>query len=234
MDMNKVEQEVKNIISKYLTEKFGFCFNDLYTYSFKNLEIGTDFVTYSVRKHKEKFHFSYGYKRRYSLIEEIWDDFLPAIEPKANQNPITLSISQDDFVNSFTNNSLSEQSYFPINQNGIKKSIDLFINNFELKIIPFLPTTLNINWLDKYANHPIDLTPTKTKFISSRGFFFRKMIIAKLAGNPHYEEICIWVRNRFYNASIKQPEKDYDKQVIVIDKIYERLKNVSPLKNSTL
>jgi len=68
---------------------------------------------------------------------------------------------------------------------------------------------------------------------SGAGLMFKKMIIAKLAGNTAYEQICQAMKERILRRT-DDSEKEKALYMLVWTNLYEKLKTVAPLKHPEL
>ncbi|MDO6491804.1 MULTISPECIES: hypothetical protein [unclassified Cellulophaga] len=174
-------------------------------------------------------------------IENIWNDFKglvnPVLEDKNYQKffekkiPPTYSVSYDKLKikDRFPNNT-KETGWlsFDISKTGIeqfKKVIEFII---EKELLPKLEDYRSLESLDKQLNSSIELGYLDSYNVNSNGILFRRVIIAKLVGNPLFEEICDKEKSFFTDYIELSKEKGYEhyKNIpIVFEEVYNRLKS---------
>ena len=128
---------------------------------------------------------------------------------------------------------------FPIAEIGFNQVKEKYSWIYHDLFLPKLKETLDIKFLDNTINDKIEYLGGSSDdyFLALHGLLFRRMILAKLSGNPFYEDIC--ERNRGICAKLDLiPEenrnafqKNFRK---VFEIVYERLKNVKPMKYTQL
>jgi hypothetical protein len=164
---------------------------------------------------------SFNASKRYEDIEQFLDDqdlSLVAYRPNGSS---TVFIAFEP----------SKQVYkFPdeeVNKSHERIANDL-ISIVTEKILPLIKRYDDIRVLDAEAN----TTFTSSVPIAYVFYWYHKLIIAKLAGNPKYEELYKVVLDRFEGAVSKQSDNPtYKNYLTVLKRVAERLKNVSPLAN---
>jgi hypothetical protein len=71
--------------------------------------------------------------------------------------------------------------------------------------------------------------------VAARNFWYHKMVIARLAGNPIYDELFRSIRERFENAvQIEPNNQDYRDCLDLALKMNDKLQKVSPLRDGML
>jgi len=91
----------------------------------------------------------------------------------------------------------------------------------------------DIRVLDSLANATISDSLIQPSNRGATGAYYHKMIIAKLAENPIYEDIYRYFVNRIETVIEKQPSYLEEGKVYlqIVKQLYEDLKNVQPLEN---
>lgn len=186
--------------------------------------------------------FGINISRRYNFIEEIWQEFASLLN-------INYVDSNYDLMNTIIVNhgnsaeEIKQKAYFDgslrfeISEQGLTEVPEAIEFVME-KIFKKLNELKNIKKLDELENNMLEPPVAENPiFWVDGGFMFKRMILAKLNGNKLYEDICNLYKNRLMKATelAKTPGKEYFLNYpIVFEKIYERLKNVGPLKNLIL
>lgn len=184
--------------------------------------------------------FGINISRRYSVVEELWQDCAELIQ--INYTDVN-SISTIVVNHGNASEEIKTQSYydgslrFEISEKGLAEipdAIDFVMN----KILEKLNLFRDLKNVDQLINNEID-PPIKENeiFWKDGAFMFKRMILAKLTGNDTYEEICDLYKSRFSKIVelAKTPGKEFFLNYpIVFEKVYERLKDIKPLDNTIL
>jgi len=153
----------------------------------------------------------------------------------------------DSYFEQYINNPIIISDYIKMNLNGSDKRTNHKVLLADIKsetveqmcakiktdyyeiVAPLLDEYSNINKLDEVANGN-----DKTFSIGNEKYF-RKLIIARLAGNSNYENIYKEITEMYKKIIIDEPSDDYYKNTLwVIEQIYKKLKNVFSLENPNL
>jgi len=178
--------------------------------------------------------------KRINSIEEIWDDYFLEITP--------LGVGEG-YVNTtmaFNAGRIKSYKYDPTIKNqlyrtsyryeadatneGVHELAKQFLENMLMYVIPALEKYDNIKVLDSFVNEKPDYYLEVMHLVPGNGLEFRKMIIAKLAGNPQYELVCEAMKKRILtmeNVKGIAPKENY---LSIFEKLQERLKNAQPLE----
>jgi hypothetical protein len=214
-------------------------------YLINNQSWGYDYTTLpNVKFTPETIRLSIVIHRRINSLEEIWQDYASLLNVNYdNKTDITTlrvshlsaypEIIKEQYYDGY--GTLEFKIEKDIIDNVIPKVLSFLIKD---KIIPCLNKFNDLKHIDKIFNSSLD--PSQELFdytINHDGFIFKRMVVAKLVGNPRYEEICNHIKSRFPAVleTAKQPGKEYYANYpIVFDTVYERLKDVKPLDNTEL
>jgi hypothetical protein len=184
-----------------------------------------------------KYDIGYSIFRRYELIEKHWIDNLVhlGLSNQKKETFCTLCFGIDTmYVNNYDPlRSYNNVIYIEPTYQGIDLYFENFKNEMENEIFPFLDRFNNINEMDQYLNKPFDAIKEKMNIFYHYGIEYRKMIIAKYAGNPEYDKICKAMFD-FINQSIAINESKYKGYLIAYNNVIESLKDIEPLKNPVL
>jgi len=168
--------------------------------------------------------------RKIKVIDDFWLD----LKEKYNLFGLATTISvfpQDENNNYLTKFEFLKEEY---DKKGeaflIQESFQKTINFYMDIIFPLLEKTSNIHYLDNNYNVPFD------KRIEAGEF--QKMIVAKLSGNPEFNEIynhsmAFYERLR-REAITKEDKKECENYKEALSILYKRLKNVKPLTDPYL
>lgn len=240
-----ITADVQNVIKRQL-EKNGFVLDNENEHSMyiRNYDWGYDYCFLpQVRFYPEHITFCLAVHRRIFFIEEIWQEWsnLLNVNIEDPNDITTLYVTEKNAYPEIVN----EQYYdgygsfiFEISDKGLKIIETVIDNVFNQKIISKLIELRDLKSIDKLINSDLDSPQSVNEIINvDGGFMFRRMVIAKIAGNNIYDKICELYKNRFSKIVeiAKTPGKEYFLNYpIVFEKVYERLKNVEPFKNTIL
>jgi len=162
------------------------------------------------------------FAREIKFIENFWTEYI--------NNPLVLHL----FINPTLRGGGDKRTNHKVNLIDVKPDIvevmcpKIKSDYYEI-VAPLLDEYSNIHKLDAVANGD-----DKTFSIGNERDF-RKLIIAKLAGNMNYESIYDEIYLRVSNGIKQYPnETHYQEYLWVIEQIYKKLKNVYPLENPNL
>jgi len=162
------------------------------------------------------------FAREIKFIENFWTEYI--------NNPLVLHL----FINPTLRGGGDKRTNHKVNLIDVKPDIievmcpKIKSDYYEI-VAPLLDEYSNIHKLDAVANGD-----DKTFSIGNEKYF-RKLIIARLAGNPNYENIYKETTEMYKKIIVDEPGDDYYKNTLwVIEQIYKKLKNVFPLENPNL
>lgn len=168
--------------------------------------------------------FYYLLTRRFHLIESLWEGYISYLG--YNINPkifICPTIELNHFMLDFQNNYWTKKYYVESNN---YRNIDAFVEDFWSsyleKMIPILESTDTIKKLDKIINYDSNIPK---RIFHHRGYEFKRMIIAKLAGNPDYENVFQEVLEAIEMKKGTEPNK-YEGFKYVYGEIIKKLESV--------
>jgi hypothetical protein len=195
---------------------------------------------------------------RITIIENIWDDFaieLNLFNPinadfyyseinKKLDGPLTYIFGTPHFLTKGIDYESFEDRkkkfhLFPYTDDGFKQLKEKYSWIYHDLFLPKLKETLNIKFLDSTINDKVEYLGGSSDdyFLALHGLLFRRMILAKLSGNPLYEDICEWNRGICAKLDLIPEDnrnafqKNFRK---VFEIVYERLKNVKPMDDTRL
>ncbi|OQP57473.1 hypothetical protein [Niastella populi] len=191
-----------------------------------------------------QFRLWYSASKRIEPVEGVWDDYFLDIFPLGvGEEYVTRTIY-------FNASILREYQYDPMNmikwrrmndyhfadptEEGIHELVGKFLETIKSYIIPTFDKYNNIQLLDAFINERPEYFFEVMHLFPDRGFEYKKMIIAKLAGNKDYELVCEAVRKDITTTEYVQGDLPMEKYLSLYEKIYERLKTVAPLANPIL
>jgi len=169
-------------------------------------------------------------------IDKYWMKYLNIIGNDRNPHPHFISFMITEFSPGL------EQKYHlsfdgkPITSFGegresikseedISRYIEKFKSDYQELVFPFFNKAISIEWIDKKLN--TNYLNFKLNFFNSTGLVYRKLIVAKLANNPDFEEMYQAFRVRWTGWFDKFNGKDIErleKYIEVLDIVYEDLK----------
>ena len=191
-------------------------------------------------------------------IEKFWDDFaieLNLFQPVHSNGfisqklfqldgPITYIFGPQNFIKEgihFENFEDRNKKFFnfPISEIGFNQIMEKNTWIYHDLFLPKLKETLDIKFLDSTINDKVEYFGGSSDdyFLALHGLLFRRMILAKLSGNPLYEDICEWNRGICAKLDLIAEEnrnafqKNFRK---VFEIVYERLRHVRPMEEIKL
>lgn len=241
MSFNKLEEVLPLDISKILIEysndtktKVG----NFFLFANRQSPLWVDVVIANLSKEKrnKQIIVAFVFSRKIELIEKYLDPYLDLLIPfnklnseKDGQISYTFTLPID-IIRQHSITVSSENYNFEVFQ---EKAI-LSIQAFEVE----LNRISDIYVLNEMANQQIDFQTTLVypRNRGASGIYYHKMIIAKLAGNPMYEEIYKYF-TAILEESIAKQSRYMEKNKVhlhIVKKLYEDLKDVQPLENPIL
>ncbi|MEJ0034066.1 MAG: hypothetical protein WDO15_28710 [Bacteroidota bacterium] len=178
-----------------------------------------------VNQDRNRLFVSMGGLKRYDLIEDFLDpeDHLKTNGfPPANNYSLNLAGDCSADWKEFTEKEVND---------NFEALTSLFISFIETRIFRALSLYDDVRVLDAKVNESL----TSIGNIGFNFYWYYKMIIARLAGNPVYDELFKSIKERFENAIQRKPdEKKYRDILEVTLKLNDKLQKVAPLKDGRL
>lgn len=191
-----------------------------------------------------KFALDYSAVKRIDPIDEIIDDYFLEFY----QFEMTKSVKTS--VLAFNAKRVMDYKFDPSNlrqwigcndyyvgkatEEGVEQMAIEFFNVIKLHIIPVFDKYNNIQLLDRLINETPKCFYEVIHLFTGVGLEYKKMIIAKLAGNKDYELICEVMKQRILEKKVTGGRVTKETFLSVWERIYERLKKVEPLANPIL
>jgi len=176
------------------------------------------------------------------LVENIYEDLKEPFELNKSIFRPTIVISIGKIFPEYTELQNYDKIFkgvrIPCIPQGIKAYINHVAKMFEEHLLPALEKYNDLRQIDKIFNFqaerpletPISLLPPNSPF--------QRLIIARLVDNPLFDQIAEWMIGRFENG-IKTREEESDRELSrkhleAYKILYDRLKNMDPLKDTLL
>lgn len=226
-----------------LLEELGFAIENgiiIRKKKFGREKIMYDSLDFSIRR---DFILTYSAVKRIDPIDEIIDDFFLEIYPFEMTKRVQTSVL------AFNAKRIKDYKFDPANihqwvrcddyyereatEEGVEQLAVDFFKAIEAYVIPTFDKYNNIQLLDACINETPEWYFEVIHLFTGNGLQYKKMIIAKLAGNKDYELVCEAMKRRILNTNSKG-KISKETFLSVYEKIYERLKNVKPLANPIL
>lgn len=237
LNRSHIEKKIYKTLKEYLCN-MGFDFPN-FDKCIKYCENYHDEVTFRVVTIGFDFGISYIVTRCYYLIEEDLSRLTKEYESQPMNSTIWLTRTRlkPELEDTSKSHLLKNGGIYLKSSdidNEVEKFKNTFIDEYENLISPFLKQTENIHWMDEILNtNPMDFDEP-CKYFPYNGLIFKKIIIAKLAGNTNYENIYSTFFDLYNNFLQENDDEESKKQFEVLKIVYERLKNVSQLENPSL
>lgn len=201
-----------------------------------------DFITYPGIKVSNQYFYSIPTLSRYiKPVENYWIDLAPKIGIQIVPHSVTLYF-HPAFVNPGIQN---EEDYNELyhgycgvaDKEGVSNFFNLAEPLLSNHLFPVAKQYLDLKEIDKFVNTEVKFSPGVQGFLGTTGAVFRRLVIARLVGNPIYDEMVSTYRNGYdwYRNKGKEPGlanwADYPE---VYETLFDRLKDVEPLENTVL
>lgn len=205
------------------------------------LSFGFDQITFEVFDLGYDRSIRYSFTREYSEIETYWNKYFEEAHgyslPYYMGTIGTHAIYIDKKYEKYPNDAMMDGGADLIRYNHEREDVLRFFEEFKWQyenlLLPVLAKSRDVRWLDKKIN----TDPLKFKYLgeiilTAYNLYFHKLIIARLAGNPNYEQIYQLVRGTLVEWA--NEEEQGKNMLSAFDKVYEDLKEVKPLENPIL
>ncbi|AYQ32164.1 hypothetical protein [Runella sp. SP2] len=235
--LKQIEFEVDKLVHSYLSKQ-GFILQKPCIY-IRTQSFGFDELDFSslIQNGVNTVGITYFCLRRYDLIEQILDNTQSYIKRRNNPTFATHGMCFDKKYDKYPNDAIMQGGFELIREGYETNDIHTFFEDFKWQyenlLEPVLEKSRDVRWLDQKIN----LEPLKFKdfgeiMLIGNSIEFHKLIIAKLAGNPNYEQIYQLIRGTLVEWA--NEEEEGKRMLHVFDKVYEDLKEVKPLENPIL
>ena len=238
----KIEELEKRVILKANNYLFpqGFTSEKPCLY-IKKLSFGFDEISFSLTPKGMDKGIHYLILRGYKAIEKYWEKYFTELRGYPLEGHLmtigTHAMCIDKKYNKYPDDAIlgngGELLRMEYSIEDLKRFFEDFQWHYENLLQPVLIKSQDIRWLDKKLNtDPLKFNGFTE--IMAMGFSteFHKLIIARLAGNPNYEQIYQLIRGTLVEWATE--EEDGKRMLRVFDKVYEDLKEVKPLENPIL
>lgn len=194
----------------------------------------------------DKFWFSSQVSKCIDPIDEFWMEFIPEMQmargitsPPGVKFPTMIFNSK--LIRDYTFDPLKKGAWIRINdyyecpptKEGVHKMVGTFAHNIKSFVIPLFDAYNDIELLDACINETTEHFFEIIHLFSGVGLFYKKIIIAKLAGNKDYELLCDAYRKKMLEHSDIH-ERVLNIEYSIFERIYKKLESISPLKDTIL
>jgi hypothetical protein len=204
--------------------------DNMFSYE-RQIPLATEWIGFSIQVSQERdlMYALTAASKRYHLIEDFFDpeDLEKTAGGIGGAATINLLTAYPNVREQFSEQKVNEDP---------EALAAHFISFIGVHIFPALALYDNVRVLDAKVNSSLESFMTIGP-IAGRGYFVHyKMVIGRLAGNPIYDEIFRFIKERFENAVRDEPdgEKKYRGYLEVTLKLNDKLQKVSPLKDGML
>ena len=236
MEKLKGRGEIYTLAKKILLPR-GFVYNKEFDNFFLAGDKDAIIIAIGYTRIGIRFYMNYSILRTYKLIEEPWvnDRALLGWGNSKKEafytlcfNPALLNVQNYDPFKTYETRVEIRPTPEEIRDYFVK-----FENEINTVVYPLLDKLNDIREMDRFLNDPPEAFIEKSNVIAGYGLHFRKMIIARYAGNPNYELVCKAMYDFIYKIAQEEPAK-YQGYLTLYHKVYEALKDVKPLENTQL
>ena len=181
--------------------------------------------------HEKKIMFNVAPRRKIHFIDKFIEPYIPLLailNKPSNHDKILFTFALQDNFRRGTDTVLLQDDY---NYEALKERLLYLISLSKNS----LDAMSDIRVLDSLANETIANSKIGGA-TGSLGYYYHKMIIAKLAGNSTYEDIYRYYLGVMESDVEKQSEymEESKIHITIAKQLYNDLKNVKPLENPIL
>lgn len=237
LQINQVENRLEKLVAEDLSV-MGFSRTGIARYT-KRYKMFEETISFRIVRVSSDFGILYNCLRSYFLIENFWMDLIE----KYNLSDTTCTV----FVNRTIVDPSLEKPGDPLilkgggivlkttnNDDDLNNFKVLFFKEYENLILPFLHQTENVKWLDAQINaEPLFKQNTNSfelnnssKLVPLNGLAFKKLIVAKLAGNDKFEYLYTGMKARLGKVASETGNSKVEQYLECLQIVYERLKDV--------
>lgn len=221
---NRSFERIINLRIEEVLNLFGYTISQKNKYIFEKENKQIIYSTYYSKVDK-LYDIGFDFALRINEVEELWENYSANLDLRGKLPSYTLAFGLDQIEEKLNVNLASnKKNRIEENEQSLSTFLDVFKGELELIVNPFLNKLNDINTLDKYINSKIDSFTEMQLFFVPYGLPFRKIIIAKLSGNPDFDKIY---RSMFelLNAQFqKKNESKYKVYLDILNMVYEDLK----------
>lgn len=212
----------------------------------RDKKTGYEYITYQLfdRYKDERFHLQYSAVKRIEPVQAICDEYLIGLIPeeaRQEHKSFTLAFNAER-IRDYTYNPASKHRWMVFEdvyksdatEEGIHQLVSELMESIKRYIIPTFNKYNDIRVLDAFINEKPAYYFEVIHLLTGNGLAYKKMIIAKLAGNKDYELVCEAMKQFIMNAEGKQTRMPVEAYYTIYERIYERLKTVEPLADPIL
>lgn len=180
--------------------------------------------------------------RRIIQVELLWEDLMELVQIKPLKNRPSISISMAHAFPDLVNQSYYDKVFNGIkcdaSEDGIHQYVTIYRSILDNHLLPAARKYQDIREINRFAMQSFKPTKEIQGFLGTDGDAFRRLIIAKLAGDGRFEELYdheMQGEGEYLEIAEKKKGFEFLKNYpVVFREIYKRLKNVSPLENPVL
>ena len=189
-----------------------------------------------------QFYRSEGIDKKIVLVENIYEDLKEPFELNKSIFRPTIVISIGKIFTEYTELQNYDKIFKgvrnPCIPQGIKAYMEHVKNMFDNYLFPALENYNDLKEIDKIFNSSIEYPLDTLVSLLPPNCYFQRLIIARLVDNPLFNEIAEW-EIKMYEKEIEEELQEHlilkRKKTLEAYKIlYDRLKNMDPLKDTVL
>jgi hypothetical protein len=208
-------------------DKYGFVAKSKTMFQAER-DFGWDRLEYDLLKGQSGERvFGYIFRRRYDQVEEVLKPHYAFLNIQPQIEHATLETNKT-FLDpkAYKEGGQNRAGYdYPLTREGVSDFVMRFSGDLQTIIFATLDKYESIAELDKFANQPPGRFKELWPLFSNQALLLKKVIIAKLAGNPEYEKVIDAVRTIIEDWR-KVNEKETEKWLKGLDLITADLKTV--------
>jgi hypothetical protein len=225
MNLNDFEKGLRTELNKWFSEKGFAIYEKLGFVYFKKQDGYTDYVIIRLggKTYLHELYASVSMGRKIEAIEKYWEEYAESLEIRTSWQ-LTLHIDPLD--------EKGVSKAFIIlkddDSEAVAKARDFIIHSFENILYPEAESLTDIKALDRVYND----VPDSMRY-GSIEMWFKRMIIAKLAGSEKYQKIYNLFLTIEKEAIQLDPENkaEYENLIYVAGELDKKLNNVLPLSD---
>lgn len=201
-----------------------------------------DLITYTGLKTEEQFFYTKPMFSRYiKIVEDYWINLASKINVQIGNHFATIDLYPVTVKKEILDEPVYDRVYQGFkaesSNEGVRDFCKWSVSFFEEYLFPASQKYLDLKEIDKFVNAEVAYREGVQSFLGTDGTVFKRLVIAKLVGNPIYEEMVRTYRNGYEWYLNKGKEKGgeyWGNYPEVFEELFNRLKDVKPLKNTVL
>lgn len=237
LSTRKIEALLNEGFRKVLIDK-GFVQETESPFYFRREDLNrVDFITYPGIKTYHQYFFTLPKFSRYiNSVEKYWIDLAPKINIQVVPHFATIALFPQMVKPGIVNEPEFDKTYngykATADAEGIERFFEMATPLIDNYLLPAADRYLDLREIDQLVNAEVKYRGYVQGFLGTEGTEFKRLIIAKLTGNPIYDQLVELFSSSYnwYKEQAKESKSEYwGNYPEVFEILFERLKDVQPL-----